>query len=142
MSAHTGYSYYSVYKNDPEKKIPLKRSGHMCIRRDYTQEQIENLIGYINSDKMTLKEASTKVHMTYRSSNYYYAKYLKHPNHNISRLLLHQTYTQDQKSAFIDYVINDKMSIRAASKKANMSAPTANKYYHQYLKNQQRNRPT
>jgi hypothetical protein len=32
-----------------------------------TQEQIENLIRYIDTDKMAVEEASAKANMTYRS---------------------------------------------------------------------------
>jgi hypothetical protein len=92
ISPKSGGYYYNVYNNDPEKRIPLPRDRNA---RTYTQEQIGNLIRYINSDKMTLKEASAKANMTYHSGCYYYNKYLEDPNHNIPIPQLHQSYTQD-----------------------------------------------
>jgi hypothetical protein len=70
--------YYNVYKNDPEKKISSLRNQHAQTPRIYMQGQIENLIRYINDDKMTIGEASAN--MTYISGRYYHNKYLKDPN--------------------------------------------------------------
>jgi transposase len=97
------------------------------------QEQIENLIKYITQDKMTVKEASAKVNLTYNSCRYYYAKYLKDPNHTIPVPSFKQIYTQEQRDAFLGYIINDKMSIRAASKKAKMAFSVSCRYYHKYF---------
>jgi transposase len=127
------YCYYNRYKNDPEKKIPLRRDQRS---RMHTQEQIGNLIRYIDTDKMTVKDASEKADMPYHSASHYYNRYLKDPNHNIPVPRMRQSYTQDQKNEFIGYIINDKMSILAASKKAKMSPGTAKQYYHKYFKQQ------
>jgi transposase len=136
ISASSGLIHYNVYKNGPEKKIPSPRNQHLHPQKYYMQEQIENLIKYITQDKMTVKEASAKVNLTYNSCRYYYAKYLEDPNRNIPMPQFHQTYTQDQREAFIHYVINDKMSMRAASKKAKMNPGTAKDYYRKYFKQQ------
>jgi hypothetical protein len=101
----------------------------MCISRVYTQEQIENLIRYIEDDKMALKETSAKANLTYSSGHHYYNRYLKDPNHNIPVSQSQYIYTQDQKNKFLGYIINDKMSIKAASKKARMNVGTAENYY-------------
>jgi transposase len=121
----------NVYINNPEMEIPVPRKQ---TPRIYKQEQIGNLIRYINSDKMTAREASAKANISYQSACRYYKSYLKDPNHAIPVQQLLQTYTQEQKSKLIGYVVHDKMSITAASKKANMSNETGRKYYHQYLK--------
>jgi hypothetical protein len=42
----------------------------------------------------------------------------------------------------IKYIVDGKMSINAALKKANISSCTGIKYYHHYLNDQKRNRPT
>jgi transposase len=120
-------------KMTQKKKIPLRRDQ---MPRIYTQEQVGKLIRYIDTDKMTLKEASTKANMPYSSGRYYYDRYLKDPNHNIPIPQFHQSYTQDQKNKSIDYVINDKMNIKAASKKAGLSLAIANYYYRKYFKQQ------
>jgi hypothetical protein len=132
ISKNSGFIYYNLYKNDPEKRIPLARNQQPVIF--YTQEQISNLIKYIDTDKMTVKEASAKANMAYKSGRRYYAKYLKDPNHNIPIPRLARNYTQDQKNKVIGYIINDKMSITAASKKAKMNFGTAQRYYHNYFK--------
>jgi transposase len=131
ISHPTGFIYYNLYKNDPEKKIPVPRDQ---APRIFTQEQIGNLIKHIDTDKMTLAEASAKANMFYSSGRYYYNKYLKDPNHNIPIPHFHQYYTQDQKNDLIGYIINDKMSILAASKKANMNTGAGYKYYHKNFK--------
>jgi hypothetical protein len=50
--------------------------------------------------------------------------------------------TQEQKSELILYIVNGKMSIKAASKKATMYYNTAYKYYRQYLNNRKRDGST
>jgi molybdenum-dependent DNA-binding transcriptional regulator ModE len=139
ISPKSGGYYYNVYNNDPEKRIPLPRDRNA---RTYTQEQIGNLIRYINSDKMTLKEASAKAKMDYDSARRYYKRYLEDPNHNIPVSISRQHYTQDQKNEFIGYIINDKMTIKAASKKANIPYDSGYNYCQKYLNNQKRNGPT
>jgi transposase len=136
---NTVSKYYNVYRNDPEKKIPVPRNQHTHPRIHYTQEQIGNLIKYIDDDKMTIKEASAKANMAYRSGDYHYNRYLEDSNHAIPVRQLQQIYTQDQKNEFIDYVTNDKMNIAAASKKAKINTDTARGYYHKYFKVQNPN---
>jgi hypothetical protein len=114
ISKCSGSIYYKLYNNDPEKKIPLRRDRRS---RMYTQEQIGNLIRYIDTDKMTVKDASEKADMPYHSASHYYSRYLKDPNHNIPVPRVQKSYTQDQKNEFIGYITNDNMSVLAASKK-------------------------
>jgi transposase len=136
ISITSGNNYYNAYKNDPEKKIPVPRNPFLHPQKHYTQKQIENLIKYITQDKMTVKEASAKADINFDSGRYYHNKYLEDPNRNIPIPQFHQTYTQDQREAFISYIINDKMSIKAASKKAKMTDSAAQRYYHKYFKQQ------
>jgi hypothetical protein len=139
MCRQSASSYYIVYKNDPEKKTPLPRKQTSTM---YTQEQIGNLIRSINDDKMTVTEASAKADMTYNSARQYYNKYLKDPNHNISIPQFHQCYMQDQKNEFIGYIINDKVSVKAASKKVKINYFIGYTYYHNYFKEQNPDIPT
>jgi hypothetical protein len=136
ISESSGTYYYKLYKNDPEKKIPLPRNRYMFVARVYTQEQIGNLIKSVVDDKMTVKEASVKANMSYCSAYYYCNRYLKDPNHNIPIPQLRQFYTQEQKNKLLGYIVNDKMSIAAASKKAKISLTVAYAYYHKYCKQQ------
>jgi transposase len=134
ISHPTGLRYYNVYKNNPEKKIPVPQNRYMHPRKYYTQEQIANLIKHVDDDKMTVKEASAKADINFDSGRYYHNKYLEDPNHNIPIARPYQTYTQDQREAFIHYVISDKMSIKAASRKAGVNNNTGKTYYRNYFK--------
>jgi hypothetical protein len=134
ISKTSGFIYYKLYKNDPEKKIPVLRNQHTHPRKYYTQEQIRNLIKHVDNDKMTIKDASAKANLAYKSGNYYYNRYLKDPNHNIPLPQFYQSYTQDQMNEFIHYIVTDKMSIKAASRKARVNDSTAQSYYRNYFK--------
>jgi predicted transcriptional regulator len=67
--------------------------------------------------------------------NYYY-KYVEEnpgistPNHITCRTPC----TQEQIKEVVIYIVDDKMSISAASRKANICRDTARNHYHQYLK--------
>jgi transposase len=136
ISKNSGIYYYNVYNNDPEKKIPLPRNQTSTM---YTQEQIGNLIRYINDGKMTLTKALVKANIPYKSGVHYYNIYLKDPNHNIPVPRLYRRYTKDKKNEFFNYIVKDKMSILAASKKAKINHVTATMYYHKYFKVQNPN---
>jgi hypothetical protein len=62
----------------------------------------------------------------------YYRQYLNDNNMEIS--VTRKNYSRDNINEFIGYIVDDKMSIKAASKKANMSEWTGKKYYRQYLR--------
>jgi hypothetical protein len=129
----TASDYYKLYINDPETKISVPRNP---IGRTFTQEQIGNPIGYIDTDKMTVKKASAKANMSCDSGYKYYNKYLKDPNHNIPTPPIYKTHTQDEGDELISYIANDKMTILAASEKAKINISTARRYYQKYLKKQ------
>jgi transposase len=134
ISTTSGRHYYNVYKNDPYKNIPSAPNPCVQPARLYTPEQIENLIRYISQDKMPVAQASAKANMTYHSACTYYNKYLKDPNHAIPLPIVRPYYTQDQRGKLISYIVNDKMSIVAASKKVKLSVKTGRRYYHKYFK--------
>jgi transposase len=103
----------------------------------YTQDEINKFIGYIVDDKMSVIAASKKANMSAPTGIKYYRQYLKdrHVDYSIRKLI-----TQGQINELIGYIVDGKMSIRAASKKANMGFSSGYKYYQQYLK--ERNVPT
>jgi hypothetical protein len=47
--------------------------------------------------------------------------------------------TQEQVNELIGYIVDDKMNVKAASKKANKGKTTGSRYYRNYLKSQKRN---
>jgi hypothetical protein len=91
---------------------------------------------------MTVNEASAKANLTFASSRYYYNKYLEDPNHNIPIPSVSPYYSQDQRDKFISYIVNDKMSVVAASEKANLSVKAGKRYYHKYFNVQNPDIPT
>ncbi|KAI8891033.1 hypothetical protein K501DRAFT_305510 [Backusella circina FSU 941] len=94
------------------------------------KKQLKALIGYIVDVKMSV----VRVNMTYYTGRRYYTKYLDDPNHNIPEpFICGKRYTQDQINKLIDYIIDGKLSVMAASIKANMPLLSATKYYHKYL---------
>jgi transposase len=127
----TAIHYYNAYKNHPEKKIPLPRTQTSTFS---TQEQIRDFIKYVNIDKMTVKEASKKANVTHDSARRYYNKYLEDPDHNIPVPQLSPAYSKDQIAKFISYLVDDKMSIKDASIKANLTITAGKKYYRKHFK--------
>jgi hypothetical protein len=127
LSYSTGFRYYNLYRDDPERKIPTARKREIYTKRILTQEHVENLIKYITNDNMSLTRAAAKANMNYRSACYYYNRYLEDPDNNIPIPYMAQPCTQEQREKFIGYIVNDKMSIRSATKKANIDLNTAKK---------------
>jgi Asp-tRNA(Asn)/Glu-tRNA(Gln) amidotransferase B subunit len=124
MSNKTGIKYYRQYL----KYHNLDLRPHKC-----TQDQINELIGYIVDDKMSILAASKKANMSNKTGRKYYHQYLKDRNiYYPSQKVI----TQEQKSELIRYIADDKMSIKAASKKANMCGETGRKYCRQHLNDQ------
>jgi hypothetical protein len=81
---------------------------------------------------MSISAASRKVNIYPTTAVNYYRKYLKDNNMKIP--VLRKTYTQDEINNFIRYMVVDKMTITAASKKANIDRCTGGKRYRQYLR--------
>jgi hypothetical protein len=155
MSKATGHRYYRRCLKDQsytvDDKVSLRalkkanmseKTGHQYlkdhnldthIRKRLTQDQKNALIGYIVHDKMSLRAASRKTDMACSRGHKFYHQYLE--DHNLDTPIPKRL-TQDQKNALIGYIVNDKMSIRAASRKANMAYSSGHKFYHQYLNDQ------
>jgi transposase len=111
-------------------EIPvLRRTKH------YTQDDINKLVGYIVDDKMSIGAASKKANMNYHTGRKYHQKYLQ--NHLLDDPFQNDI-AQERKSKLIGYIVDDKMSIRAAAKKANVTLTTGQKWYCQHLRDQKR----
>ncbi|KAI8890555.1 hypothetical protein K501DRAFT_328515 [Backusella circina FSU 941] len=157
--------YYHKYKNDPEKNPPVPRyyisnasqspssslpngtrdsslQGQKPTIKSHkenwvTQEQIKNLIHYIEDQKMTIRAASLRANLGPVTGYKYYYMYqedgkIPQPrSQNPTRL---SRYTSDQIKSLIHYVENENMTITAASKKAMMSFTTSWRYYRKYQK--------
>jgi Asp-tRNA(Asn)/Glu-tRNA(Gln) amidotransferase B subunit len=104
----------------------------------YKQDKINQFIACIVDDKMSITAASKKLDIPNSTGCSYYHRYLK--NHNL--YIPSNRITQDQINKLIRYILIDKMTIKAASEKVNMSYKSGKKYYRQYLTDQKRDVPT
>jgi transposase len=132
MDEASAYRYYQMYKKDPKQRIPAPgRQPNSC-----TYDQIKALISYIVDDKMTISAASIKANVCLSTGRKYYSKYLNDPNKNIPRPERDsdRNYTREQLKKFIDFIINDKMSISKAATQLGMCIETGRRYYHKYMK--------
>jgi transposase len=136
----TAFYYYNLYKNDPEKNIPLPQHLSKDRARTYTQEEITKLIKYIIDDGMSVLAASARLNLGYSTALTYCHKYLEDPNHNIP-MIANPKCKQEQIAELIHHIVDNTMSIRAASSKANMSIYAGFKYYHQYISDQKDDAP-
>jgi hypothetical protein len=129
LSVKAGGKYYHKYfKENPDITVP----SHINHLTRYTQEQINEVISYIVDDKMSINAASRKANIGHSAVSRHYQQYLKDNNMEIP--VPKKFFTKDQKNQFIGYVVDDKMTIKAASEKANMNECTGQKYYRQYFK--------
>jgi hypothetical protein len=134
MSPGTAKQYYHKYFKQQNPDIPTP--SHIAAPKCYTQEQINEVIHYIVNDKMSIRAASKKTNFCSVSARKYYRQYLNYNNNEppVPRTTKH--YTQDEINNVIGYFVDDKMSIKAASKKAKMHYLTAHKYIHRYFNSQ------
>jgi hypothetical protein len=138
MNVKPAFEYYKMYADDPEHKIPLprkrqSRSGGLKI----THEQIKSLIQHVDNG-MKFPAAAKLANMTIHTAERYYEKYMRDPNKNIpvpnfDAIAPTKALLYDKVKALIGYIVDDKMSVNAASIKASMCAKTGKKYYDKYL---------
>ncbi|KAI8884295.1 hypothetical protein K501DRAFT_332740 [Backusella circina FSU 941] len=138
MCSFTGRKYYTQYMNDPNHKIPVPRKISTGFCKPCTQEQVNELIGYIINDSMSIPAASAKVNISTNIARRYYRRYMNDPDHKIpivykSSERTEKRFTQKDIKNLIDHIVNDNMSVAAASVKVNMSSGVATRYYHRYL---------
>jgi transposase len=72
---------------------------------------------------MSVLAASARLNLGYSTALTYCRKYLEDPNHNIP-MIASPKGKQEQIAELIDHIMNGKMSIKAASKKVNISRLT------------------
>jgi hypothetical protein len=132
MNHATAIGYYCKYYKIQNPGIA--RPSHIVTRRCFTQEQIKEAISYIVDDKMSIAAASRKANMPPDAARRHYRQYLKDNGMKVPVKRVSKHYTHGKKSELIGYIFGDKMTIKAASKKANMSCHYGTKYYRQYLK--------
>jgi hypothetical protein len=131
-------NYHKYFKvQNPNIATPR----HIASRRCFTKEQIKEVISYIVDDKMLIRTASRKANVHENSAGKYYRQYLKDNTieHYVPK---NKPCSQDRINELIEYIVDDKMNIKAASKKANMCRDTGRKYYRKYLDDQKRNKLT
>ncbi|KAI8888762.1 hypothetical protein K501DRAFT_329636 [Backusella circina FSU 941] len=133
MSTTTAKEYYNIYMDDPERKVPLPRGIHR-EKSFYTEKEIKALISCIVDKKMTLTTAARILNMGVCTAAKFYQRYLNDPTKKNFTQRCVQVYTQPQINSVIHYIVKDKMSILAASKKAKMSYSSATSYYKYFLK--------
>jgi response regulator of citrate/malate metabolism len=132
MASDKAFYYYHLYMNDPEKKIPLLIAP--ASTRVNTQEEINTLIRLIVDENVSIMKAAVKANMTRHTARYYHGKYLADPNRNIPSPYTPLQCPQEKVDEVLGYLFDEKMTIKAASEKANMSTTTASKYFRKYLK--------
>jgi transposase len=144
MTYNAGLYHFRKYRKDP-------KNDSSSVIRKYTQvgkqEKAKEAIGYIVNDNMTQTGAAFKANLHYGTFRKYYRRYLKENGYeyHISKdnsFRKGKTYTQERIKKLIDCIVNDNMSITAASKQLDMSNHTARRYYRLYLDDPQRRIPT
>jgi hypothetical protein len=132
MNLHGAKSYYR--RHFKQQNPDIARPRHIVTLKRYTQKQIKGLISYIVDDKMPIRAASRKANFSRETARKYYQRYLNDNNMEIPVSKMGKHCTQDQINELVVYIVDDKMTVKAASKKANMAENSGQKYYHQYLK--------
>jgi hypothetical protein len=136
MNAGTAQAYYHTYFKQQYPGIATP--SHIVTPKYATQEQIKQVIRYIVNDKMTITAASRKAKMSRNTATRHHRQYLIDNNMEILVHRYTKPYSQEQKSELIRHIVDNKMSVNAASKKVNMYLRTAYKYYYRYRKDQKR----
>jgi hypothetical protein len=132
INVSVAHGYYHKYFK--EQNPGIATPSHIVTHQCYTQEQIKQVISYIVDDKMTVTAASRNLNICRNTAGRHFRQYLKDNNMEIPVYENIKPYSQGKKDELISYIVDDKMTIKAASKKANMSRTAGRKSYHRYLK--------
>jgi hypothetical protein len=139
MSEEEGKKHYQQYLKDPTQQIHTPRKHPGGFRHVYTQEQVKELIGYITNDKISVIDASIKANMSMRIARKYWNQYRHDPKHEIpcpqNKSKTGTPLTQERINQLIRCIVDDNVSINAASGMLDMNHCTAKKYYTLYLNN-------
>jgi transposase len=145
MHRKTVMNYYTKYMVDPQHKIPVRATTSSRTSTNlYTQEQIEELIDYVDEDHLTVREAAQKLNMGESSAYRYYNRYKSDPENKVPspyRGPIKANTTSDQVKNLIRYIVDDKMSLKKAAIKVDLSHSSANYYYSIYLRDPERKVP-
>jgi hypothetical protein len=130
VSNISGKSFYRQYLKDNNLDV--------FVPKRITQSQKNKLIGYIFNDKMSLIAASKRANMSHTTTHKYYHEYLNNNNIESFRISM----AQEKTKQLISYIVDYKMSVRAASIKVNVSPGTGMRHYRHYLNDQKRDAST
>jgi hypothetical protein len=114
-------------------EAPISKLGNR-----FTPDKINEFLRYLYHDEMTIAAAAKKANMSEPTGRKYYEQYVENQHLEVSPRFI----TEEQKRELIGYIVDDKMSVTAASKKANMAYHSGNIYYRRYLQNQKRDAST
>jgi response regulator of citrate/malate metabolism len=128
MSSTTARKYYNNFMNDHDLTDP----PHTTRVRPHSQEKIQELIHYLVDEKVSLAAASRKAKISEKCSRKLYRRYLKAQKSAPNDSRTCRPCTQETINQLIGYVVDDKMSIAAASRKANISYDAGKRYYRKY----------
>jgi transposase len=132
ISQATASKYFNEYIKT--NAIPT----HIVYRPPSTQKQATDVIHYIVKDKMALLDASKKANMSVTTGKRYYRRYISDPKNEIpTHLQHHPPCTQEQITNLVRYIVDDKMSVKKAAKKAKMCEATGRKYYNRLVRDRQ-----
>jgi transposase len=143
MTYRAGLYHFKKYAKDPKNNCSSVIGIYTQVGK---QEKANEAIGYIVNDRMTQTNAACKANLHYVTVRKYYRRYLKENGYeyHISKdnsFRKGKSYTQEHVKKLIDCIVNDNMSITAASKQLDMSNHTARRYYRQYLNDPHRRIP-
>jgi transposase len=130
----TVLKYYRRYLKENGNKSRISKNSSPRKGKTYTQEHVKKLIDYIVNDNMNIDTASKKVDMGNHTARRYYRQYLDDPQRRIpmpKNSSKRSTHAQIRK--LIGYIVNDKMSMLAASIKADLRENAAKMHYLKYL---------
>jgi transposase len=134
LARDTVRKYYRRYLKENGSKSRISKNSLPRKGKTYTQEHVKKLIDLIVTDNMSITTASKKVDMGNHTAQRYYRQYLGDPQRRIpmpKNSSKRASYAQIRK--LIGYIVNDKMSMLAASIKADLRENTAKRHYLKYL---------
>jgi transposase len=135
LARDTVRKYYRRYLKENGSKSRISKNRLLRKGKTYTQEHVKKLIDLIVTDNMSITTASKQLDMGSHTAQRYYRQYLGDPHRRIPMPKNSSKRTSHaQIRKLIGYIVNDKISVLAASIKADMSARSAKKYHLKYLK--------
>jgi hypothetical protein len=137
-------------KNTKRELVSIPKLSKYTQGEMTTQEKVNEIIGYIVDDKLSIRAASVKAKVNMKTASKYYRRYLADPEHKIpkpyglprvAKLKPIRYFSDKEIKSFINDIVKNKMSRSAAAARANMSYHTATKYYLKYFSDPDRKMP-